>query len=218
MAQRFHNAALASTCAFLAPPGCKRLTYAVQPGLPGMRQTLLRLVFVAVALLPCAVPGSAVAQISKEYQIKAVFLWRLAQFTQWPSDAFETSERPIVICVFGENPFNGALQAAVEGETAHGRRLVIENYRNPGQLKTCHIVFVASVGPRQAKEIATALAGRSVLTVGDVDGVASSYDPMVRFITEQNRIKLRINRAAAAAARLVLDPRLLRDAETVEGD
>lgn len=218
MAQRFHNAALGLICTLLAWLPCKRLTCAVQPGLPGLRQALARVLFVAVALMSFAVSGSAAAQVSKEYQIKAVFLWRLAQFTQWPSGAFETGESPIVICVFGENPFNGALHAAVEGETAHGRRLEIQNLRNPGQLKACHIVFVASVGPRQAKEIAAALAGRSVLTVGEADGVASSYDPMVRFITEQNKIKLRINRGAAAAARLVFDPRLLRAAEIFESD
>jgi hypothetical protein len=38
---------------------------------------------------------------------------------------------------------------------------------------------------------------------------------MVRFVTEQNKIRLRINPKAAAAARLVLDPRLLRAAEIV---
>ena len=129
---------------------------------------LLRAVFVAVALMSFAVSGSAAAQISKEYLIKAVFLWRLAQFTQWPSGAFETAESSIVICVFGEN------------------------------------------------EIAGALAGRSVLAVGVTDGIDSSYDPMVRFMTEQNKIKLRINHGAVAAARLVFDPRLLQAAATIE--
>ena len=196
IAQRFRNAALGLICAFLAWPRCKRLRCAVQPALPGLRQALLRPVFVAVALMSLAVSGFAAAQVSKEYQVKAVFLSRLAQFTQWQSGAFETGESPIVICVFGENPFNGALHAAVEGETTHRRRLVIQDLRNPGQLKACHIVFVASVGPRQANEIGAALAGRSVLAVGEADGVDSSYDPMVRFITAQNKIKLGINHGA----------------------
>jgi uncharacterized membrane-anchored protein len=71
------------------------------------------------------------------------------------------------------------------------------------------------VGPRTAKDVAAALAGRSVLTVGDADALPSSYETIVRFITEQNRIKLRINVKNATAARLIFDPRLLRAAEIV---
>jgi YfiR/HmsC-like len=159
----------------------------------------------------------AVAQVSKEYQLKAVFLWRLAQFTQWPSDAFENSESPISICVLGDNPFDGALTAAVAGETAHGRKFVVQNHRAIEQLKTCHIIYMAAAGPRQAKEITAAMAGRSVLTARDGD-IASSYPTIIQFITEQNKIRLQINLKAAAAARLVLDPRLLRSAEIIESE
>jgi len=157
----------------------------------------------------------AVAQVSKEYQLKAVFLWRLAQFTQWPSDVFETADSPIVICVLGDNPFDGALNAAVAGETAHGRKFVVQNHRAVEQLKTCHILYMAAVGPRQAKEITAALTRKSVLTVRESD-IASSYQTIVQFLTEQNKIRLQVNLKAAAAARLVLDPRLLRSAEIIE--
>jgi hypothetical protein len=159
--------------------------------------------------------GSALAQVSKEYQLKAVFLWRLAQFTQWPSDAFDGPDKPIVICVLGENPFGEALNAAVVGETAHGRKLIVEQHRIVEQIKICHILYLTGVGPRQAKAIIAVLGGKSILTVRDIDGVASAYDTIVGFLTEQNRIKLRINVKAAAAARLVFDSRLLRAADIV---
>jgi hypothetical protein len=158
----------------------------------------------------------AFAQVSKEYRLKAVLLWRLAQFTRWPTDAFEAADSPLVICVLGENPFGDALEAAVRGETAHGRKLVVHSRRAIDQLRTCHVVYITGAGPRQAKEISAALAGRSVLTVGDVEGLPSSYETIVRFITDQNRVKLGIRLKSAAAARLVLDPRLLRGAEVVD--
>jgi hypothetical protein len=162
------------------------------------------------------VPGFA--QVSREYQLKAVFLWRLAQFTVWPGDAFENADSPIVICAVGENPFGDALDAAVRDETAHGRRLAVEHYRSIDQIRTCHILFVTGAGPRQAKEITRALAGRSVLTVADDDGLLNTYDGMIHFVTEQNKIRLRINLKHVAAARLVLDPRLLRAAEIVANE
>jgi hypothetical protein len=155
------------------------------------------------------------AQVTKEYQLKAVFLWRLAQFTQWPGGAFESPDSPILICVFGENPFDGALIAAVSGETAHGRRLVVQQPRVLEQIKSCHILYLAGAAARQAKAVAAALAGRSVLTVRDVERPESGLDTIVGFVTEENKIKIRVHPKAAAAARLVLDPRLMRAAEIV---
>lgn len=155
------------------------------------------------------------AQVSKEYQLKAVFLWRLAQFTDWPADAFESAASPIFICVLGESPFGDAVEAAVRGETAHGRSLIVRHYRTVDQARSCHILFISAVGPRQGTEIGAALAGRSILTVRDLDALPNAYPAIVSFVTEQNRIRLRINLKAATAARLVLDPRLLRAAEIV---
>jgi hypothetical protein len=166
----------------------------------------------------CAAVTPGVAQVSREYQLKAVFLWRLAQFTQWPANAFEDPESPIVICVAGENPFSDALDAAVRDETAHGRKLVVQYYRNAEGIKICHILYLTVAVARQVKEVSAAVSGKSVLTVRATDGSERSYNTIVRFITEQNKIKLRIDIKSAKAARLVLDPRLLRAAEIVENE
>ncbi len=173
----------------------------------------LRLALALFTLVFSTAP--APAQVSKEYQLKAVFLWRLAQFTEWPSDSFETPESPIVICILGDNPFEGALQAAVAGETAHGRRFVVEQYRFIEQVRACHILYMTAGAPRSAKEVNSVLGGRSILTVRDGEGSPGSHEPVIRFLTEGNKIKLRVNLKAAAAARLRLDPRLLRAAEVV---
>jgi hypothetical protein len=197
--------------------GCRRKSPSFplcQRGIKGgFLSALVAVLFMLAGTVALSAPASA--QVSKEYQLKAVFLWRLAQFTQWPSDAFESPDSPIVICVLGENPFGDALNAAVAGETAHGRKLVVQQHRAVEQARLCHILYMTGAGPRQAKEITAALAGRSVLTVRDIDSVASSYETMIRFLTEQNKIRLRIHLKPVTAARLVLDPRLLRAAEMV---
>jgi YfiR/HmsC-like len=176
------------------------------------RDWKLWLLFLAAFHIATA-PGFA--QVSKEYQIKAVFLWRLAQFTEWPNTAFEHADSPTVICVLGENPFGDALEAAVRDETANGRKLLVQYHRAVQEIKTCHVLYISGSTVRQVKEISAAVAGRSILTVRDSDGPDRSYDAIVRFITEQSKIILRINVKAATAARLVLDPRLLRAAEIV---
>jgi hypothetical protein len=57
-----------------------------------------------------------------------------------------------------------------------------------------------------------ALKGRSILTVGDTEGFAEDGG-IIRFVTEKNRIRFRINVDAAEAAHLVISSKLLRLAE-----
>jgi hypothetical protein len=165
--------------------------------------------------LCCAGLPSSLAEISKEYQLKAVLLWRLGQFTEWPPDAFATPDSPLVIGVLGHNPFGDALALAVRGETAHGRNIVIRYYRQVREIKTCHILYMDESDDRRVTEIIAELGHRSILTVGASDGFARSSGGMVQFVTESNKIKLRLNLAALAAARLVLDARVLRAADVV---
>src|ERR1700712_1267339 len=70
------------------------------------------------------------AQASREYQLKAVFLYNFAQFTDWPADAFAGDKSPIVIGVLGGDPFGPALDDTVRGETVRGHPLLVEHYRH----------------------------------------------------------------------------------------
>jgi hypothetical protein len=97
----------------------------------------------------------------------------------------------------------------------HGRNFVVRYPRTVEQARSGHILFIAGAGPRLGWELGAVLAGRSVLTVRNLDGSPNAYPAIVSFVTEQNRIHLRINLKAATEARLVLDPRLLRAAEIV---
>src|SRR5215510_13723891 len=59
-----------------------------------------------------------------EYQVKAVFLYNFAKFVEWPTQAFPRPDTPFNICLAGD-PFQGAVEQTVEGETLNGRRLVV---------------------------------------------------------------------------------------------
>jgi hypothetical protein len=68
---------------------------------------------------------SAEAQVSREYELKAVFLYNFAQFTDWPESAFADEKAPIIIGILGADPFVRALEDTVKGETVRGHPLVI---------------------------------------------------------------------------------------------
>jgi len=63
-------------------------------------------------------------------------------------------------------------------------------------------------------EILAAVKGRSTLIVGDANGFADRGG-MIQFVTQENKIRLRINLAAAKAANLTISSKLLRPATII---
>lgn len=151
---------------------------------------------------------------AREYQIKAVFLFNFAQFVDWPPAAFPEPQTPLVIGVLGEDPFGASLDETVRGEKVGNRPLVVQRYREPQEIKTCHVLFISQSEAGRLEQILASLKGRNLLTVGDA-GEFSQRGGMIRFVTENNKIRLRINVEAAKAAALTISSKLLRPAEIV---
>lgn len=165
-------------------------------------------------LLLLAVPFRSVAApqpVSREYQIKAAFLFNFAQFTEWPTNTFTSSNAPIVIGVMGIDPFGRVLDNTVRGETINGHKLVIERYRRVEEIGACHILFISQSENRRVERILNHLKGKPVLTVGDMDA-AVGHDVAIRFFEENNKLRIHINPDAVAQARLTLSSKLLRAA------
>jgi hypothetical protein len=152
--------------------------------------------------------------VSREYPLKAVFLLNFAQFTDWPTNAFDAPDSPFVIGVLGDDPFGDVLDEAVKDEQVAGRKFVVERYARVEDVKNCHILFISQPETRRLDKILDDLKGKPILTVSDIEN--SDYRGVcVRFITENNKIRLRINTDSLKAANLVMSSKLLRVAEVV---
>jgi hypothetical protein len=149
---------------------------------------------------------------SGEYQVKAVFLFNLAQFVDWPAKAFPDPGAPLVIGVLGEDPFGSYLDETLRGETVHNRPLLLQRYRRVSEIRMCHVLFISRSETNRLDQIFAALRGRSILTVGDADEFITRGG-MIRLVTEKNRIRMRINVNAVRAAGLTISSKLLRLAE-----
>jgi hypothetical protein len=162
------------------------------------------------------VPVQAQAQqaTTPEYELKAVFLFNFAQFVEWPATAFEGPESPLIIGVLGPDPFGASLEEAIRGETVQGRAIEIRRFTRADEIVTCHILFVGRTDGTGLEGVLTQLKFRPILTVGEAEAFARTGG-MIGFVSERNRIRLRINRGAADAANLLLSSRLLRSAEIV---
>ncbi len=163
--------------------------------------------------------GSGIAHstpaASPEYQVKAVFLFNFAHFVEWPPQSFEDPASPFVIGVLGTDPFGSALEGAVRGETIDGRSFAVVHYRSVTEVQHCQILFIGRSEAGRIEEISATLAARSILTVSDREGSAQR-GAMIGFVSESNRIRLRIDADAAKDAGLLITYKLLRPAELVK--
>ena len=184
---------------------------------PGQARAACGIWCVAFALLLCGGPGATAQTVTpKEYKVKAAFLYNFAQFVEWPPVAFGDAQSPLVIGIIGDDPFDGYLDELVRGEKVNGRPLRVQRCHSVEEIKTntCHVLFISKSEMGQLDEILAGVKGRNILTVGEAEGF-TTRGGMIRFATEQSKIRLRINVEAAKAVNLTISSKLLRLAEIV---
>jgi hypothetical protein len=156
-----------------------------------------------------SVPG----QPSREYDVKAAFLYNFITFTDWPASAFGGPDSPYVIGVLGNDPFGMVLDQIVNGEKIKSRPLVVRRFRTLADIHHCHILFICASEEYRLPEILRWLRGQPVLTVADMPGFAEAGGD-IGFISGP-RVKFVMNPAAIQSGNLIVSSKLLRLAQLV---
>jgi hypothetical protein len=191
------------------------LTFGQKRTIPIRKISFALAVLMAVLVYPVGQQSMA-AQVPPvpEYQVKATFLFQFTQFVDWPQEAFPAGQTSLVIGILGQDPFGTFLDQIVRDEKVNRRPLVIQRYRRLEDVKNCQVLFVSRSEAGRLREIVAAFKGRSTLMVGDEDGFADRGG-IIQFVTQGNRIRLRINLEAAKAARLTISSKILRPATVI---
>src|SRR5688500_14600078 len=132
---------------------------------------ILKTIF-CIPLLISQMVLSTSTQPSREYQLKAVFLFNFTQFVEWPGNSFSSDQAPLVIGILGTDPFGSYLEEIVAGEKINGHPLLIQRYNNVEEIETCQILFINVTETNKREEIITRLKGRNILTVSDAPDFA----------------------------------------------
>lgn len=175
------------------------------------------LLILAMLIMTNDLPVHAQAPPSREYQLKAVFLFYFTQFVDWPSGSFASAQSPLVIGVLGKNPFGAYLDSTVSGEKKDGHEVIVRYYDHEEEAANCHLLFLNEPDSKKRKKVLNMLEGENTLTVSDVASFLNEGG-MVRFFTSNNKIKLQINLEATKESKLVISSKLLRVAEIMKPD
>ena len=149
-----------------------------------------------------------------EYRMKADFLYRFAQFIEWPAEAFRDATSPVTFCVIGTDPFAGVLDGAIAGKSVRGRPLRTVRPGTNAALRDCQMLFF-----QDEKHTASLLAevkSLPIATIGDTDGFLV-MGGLIEFAWVGGELGFSVNLDAAGVSRLKISSPLLALAKTITG-
>jgi len=173
---------------------------------------LRRLRFLITPLLALALTAQAAPPSPNEYALKAVFLYNVVRFVDWPASAFSSRKDPLVIGIVGPDPFGPLLYEAIAGETYQGRPITVAHYARPRDIRHCHLLFVGRANHDRLDQILAKAAGQTMLTVGETDYFLD-HGGMIALTAYKNRVHLQINGTTLAKSRLGVSSKLLQVAQ-----
>ncbi len=158
--------------------------------------------------------GLAQDIVAKEYQIKAAYLYNFAKFVEWPAECFTNGETPLVIGVFGHNPFGGELKAIAKDHKINGRDIVFKPVGTVAEAGGVDLMFFSASEDDDIAGTLAALKDAHVLTVGETEKFITSGG-VIKFVREADKVRFEINATAADKQGLKISAQLLKLAKSV---
>jgi hypothetical protein len=190
-------------------------------------------IFAAVLLvLFIGAHARADAASSREYQIKAAFLYNFLMFVDWPPEKMADGNEPIIIGIIGDDQFEDAFEP-VKDKQIDNRNVIVKRFKGLEELKKiggaelnqtieairkCHLLYICRSEQAVLKEIVDLLKDRGVLTVASMENFIESGGGIINFVMEGDKIRFEINVTAAKQAKLQIRSQLLRLAKRVIGE
>lgn len=152
---------------------------------------------------------------SSEYDLKAFFLWKIAEYIEWPEEKNKSKE--FIIGVIGENPFNNILETVYVGDKRKikGKPVVIKYFKEVSNIGDCHILFISNSESSELFSILEQLANRSILTVADSENFGR-MGVNINFFNKDGSIKFELNEESVKLSGLKVDYRLRNIAQLVK--
>lgn len=141
------------------------------------------------------------AASSREYQLKAAFLYNFIMFIEWPKEKMPKPDEPIIIGIVGKDPFESAFEP-IKDKLAKDRKVLIKRFgqwetikkldraemeKQIGEIRKCHLLFICSSEKPMLREIMSHINGYNILTVGDMEGFLETGGGVINFVVEERQ-------------------------------
>ena len=154
------------------------------------------------------------AEASREYQIKAAFVFNFTKFIEWPAERFAAPDSPVVIGVFGKNPFGNSLAETVKNKRIGNRTLVVQFINTSVEATNCHLLFLPVGEEKALAEMQPLLVAAGVITVGETELFARQQG-VINFVMDGDKLSFDLNMETANHAHLKINAQLQQLARKV---
>ena len=171
------------------------------------------LMFFTGAITECR--GQSSGFISREFDIKAVYLYHFSSYIEWPPSSLEKEDSHFVIGVFETNPFDGALERVAQKKQVRGRPIEIGLIRSTAEVLDCQILYIPkSVPIARQDEVLAATLNRPILTVGETNDFIARGGRVELFL-ENNKVRFAMGAESVRRSGLKINSKLLTIAKIV---
>jgi hypothetical protein len=163
----------------------------------------------AICVALCSLPSPSAASDARETDVKAAFLVNFARYVEWPDDAFESADSPIVIGVLTETSLPEAVEKVSADRRIKSRPVLVKGFADASVVTICHLLFIGADREEQARDAMKRLDGAPVFSIADY-GSHGRYDTMANFVRQGKKIRFEIDDRRARRAGIKVSSRLLR--------
>lgn len=178
--------------------------------------TLQRLITAVMLLLLfgwTAIATGAEIRGASAKEIEAAFLVQFGKYVTWPEYVFSGPDTPIIVGIFGRDPFGSVLDKIALKSRVNGRAVEIRRFDDLNSVKESHILFVAASQAGRMGEIMDSLDCTPVLLVGDSENFLTFG--IINFVMVDKKIRFNISRGNCKKSGLKLSSKLLQVAHKV---
>lgn len=170
-----------------------------------------------ITLAVCLVPARAMEEVTREQQVKAAFVYNFMQFVEWPAQAFDNPQAPIIVASVDGADYGEALEGALAGKAVNQHPIIVRRYPSVDKVEAgCHVLVLASDDGAAIAAARAKLGGAPVLLVGEGPGFCA-HGGLIRLFKEDGRMRFEINPKAAERVGLKIAAKLLKLASIYEG-
>ena len=149
---------------------------------------------------------------ASEASVKAAFLYKFANYIEWPANAFAGPAAPLVIGVEGADEVAGELERLAPGRSVNGHPLAVKRLKEGESARGIHILFIGKEKATAAAVRATHQEGALTVTEGERGLETGSA---INFVTVGERVGFEVSLDAAEKSGHRISSRMLTVARRV---
>jgi hypothetical protein len=160
-----------------------------------MKRLLLLMIFTPMMIL---------SGYSQTANPKAMFLYNFSRLIKWP-DA--SCQGDFVFGVLGDQEVFHSLTTIANGKKVGTQNIVIKYFKDPSEISSCHVIYIANSKLNQFNAIVDKLQNRSSLIVTEKKGMINSGST-IDFVITDNKLRYMLSEENARKNNLVLSKNL----------